>query len=286
MTSFSKKISKVVDYTLNPTCEIIRDMKLVYYTIGFNSQYLDLLHISIESLRSKNDTDILVICDESLVDKCTEKLACFNNILIEPCKDSISAMDASMKKLLIFNYNISQYNNIIYIDSDILVDLPILPILTKVEDANKLYAFAEQKENGYHATKYFSLMNYTYDDYALFAKNKIYCFNCGLFAFVNTPIMKAHFANILEMVENHKGQYHYEQSFMNVYFNKRKLINTTVINDTNCIMNINLSDMKPSYDNLAWTKFSFRGKFFHFCYSRGADIKLSEMKWWKNKYFR
>jgi len=286
MKLYNRTISRVIEHHANlppPKPDIV---DLVYYTIGFNPKYLDLLYMSIESIRNKNDIDILVICDESLLTQCTEKLACFKNVSVEQCKNSINAMDSSMKKLLIFDYDISKYSKIMYIDSDILVDLQLDQIFIKIVNAKNLYAFAEHKEYGYHATKFFSLMNYTYDDYTFFAKNKIYPFNCGLFAFVNTPIMKAHFANILDMVEKHEGEYYYEQSFMNVYFNKRKLVDTTVINDTNCIMNINFSDMKPSYDKLTWTKFSFRSRFFHFCYNQGADVKLLEMTWWKNKYFK
>ena len=240
--------------------------------------------MSIESLRTKNDTDVLIICDESLIDQCNEKLSCFKNVKIVPCKNSISAMDSSMKKLLIFQYDISKYKKIIYIDSDILVDLSIAPILYKVKDVNKLYAFAEHKEIEYHETKYFSLLDYTSEDYDFFRKSKIYTFNCGLFAFVNTLGMKEHFSNILDMVSKHTGEYYYEQSFMNVYFNKRNLVDTTVINTTNCAMNINILDMELPRTMLTWTKLYYQNKFFHFCYQQKADIKLKEMIWWKNNY--
>jgi lipopolysaccharide biosynthesis glycosyltransferase len=261
---------------------------LVYYTIGFNPKYLDLLYMSIQSLRSSNDVDIMVICDVSLIDHCTGKLSCFKNIFIQPCKSSVNVIDASMKKLLIFDYDISKYSNIMYIDSDILVDLQLEPIFSKIVSDKKLYAFAEHKEMLYHRWRHFSLLNYTNEDYDFFYKNKIYVFNCGLFAFKNTSIMKEHFANILDMISNHTGDYFcYEQPFMNVYFNKGNLVDTNVINEQNCLMNLKIDyNFMKTIPIFSWSKASYRNKIFHFSFTEGGDEKFKAMTWWKSKFFR
>jgi lipopolysaccharide biosynthesis glycosyltransferase len=188
-------------------------------------------------------------------------------------------MDSSMKKLRIFDYDISKYKKILFIDSDILVDIDLRRIFFSIVD-QKLYAFAEYKNLGFHSTKYHSLMNYTFKDYAFFKEHKIYPFNCGLFVFLNSDTMKEHFSNVLTMIDDYEGDYWYEQSFMNVYFNKLNLVDTDIINESNCAMNIDVTKLSP----LPWKWPSYRNKIFHFCYARGAENKLKEMKWWNKKF--
>ena len=115
-----------------------------------------------------------------------------------------------------------------------------------------------------------------------FAKNNIYPFNCGLFAFINTADMKKHFSNILDVIKTHTGIYYYEQSFMNVYFNRLNLTNLTVINPTNCVLGIHI-DKIPI---LILDKNKYCKKIFHFSATREADSKLREMIWWYNKFLR
>ena len=99
-------------------------MNLAYYTLGFDIKYLDLLHLSIRSLRKYNiKLDILIICDKSILDKCSSTFKEFRNVKIVSSADSLSAMNSSIKKLTIFNYNISNYKKVLFIDSDILVDI-------------------------------------------------------------------------------------------------------------------------------------------------------------------
>lgn len=256
-------------------------MELVYYTVGFNIKYLDLLRLSIFLLRKHNTTDVMVICDEYMVKECTEKLNGFKNIAIVPCENSTGAMNASMKKLRIFDYDISKYSKVLFVDSDILVDFNLNSIFNKITD-HKLYARVEHTKIIMHDTKYFSLGTYSSEDFKFFAENNIYPFNCGLFAFINTPNMKQHFSNILDVIKTHTGSYYYEQSFMNVYFNRLNLTNLTVINPTNCFMNIH-TDKFPL---LIFDKTKYRNKFFHFSATRGADDKLKDMIWWYNKFLR
>jgi lipopolysaccharide biosynthesis glycosyltransferase len=255
-------------------------MDLVYYTLGFDIGYLDLLYVSIKSLRKYNTKiDILVISDKLMVDKCTNKLTEFQNVKIVPCTDSISAMDSSMKKLRIFEYDISKYEKVLFIDSDILVDIDLSDMFSKIVD-EKLYAGIESFQYDFHTKPWHSLLNYTEEDLEFFKTNRIFVFNCGLFGFLNSYQMKTHFANILDIIKNYKGKYHYEQSFMNVYFNKRNLVNTNVINNKNYMLNINIKTLSPR----PWDWSVYRNKIFHFCYARGADNKLREMIWW-NKIF-
>ena len=256
-------------------------MDLVYYTIGFNPKYLELLYLSIQSLRNQNSQDVLIICDKSMINQCTEKLKEFSNIKIIPCSDSISAMDSSMKKLLIFNYDISKYLKILFIDSDILVNTNIRGIFNGIKN-DKLYAGAEHKSMILHKTIWHSLLTYTEDDIKFFYENKIYPFNCGLFGFVITIKMKQHFLNILEMVKNHTGHYWYEQSFMNVYFNKLNLVDTKVINDTNYMLAIEVNKLPRR--NMVWLQPKYNNKIFHFTSTQGAEAKLKDMLYWNERF--
>jgi len=249
-------------------------MNLVYYTVGYNSKYIDMLEISINSLRRYNTIDILIIADTSMVSECTKR---FKNVQIVACDDSISAMDSSMKKLQIFKYDISKYEKVLFIDSDIFVDINLDSIFSNIT-TNKLYSYAEQGNDlSWHTQVYHSLLNYTPTDLAFFKDNKIYVLNAGIFGFLNTPIMKEHFDNILELIKNHTGttNYWYEQSFMNVYFNLRNLTDLTVINNSNYIMNFDSVPIKFS-----WNSAKYRNKLVHFSIHRSADIKLSEMRRW------
>jgi len=255
-------------------------MNLIYYTIGFNIQYLELLYLSIKSLRNQNFQDVLIICDESMIDQCTEKLKEFLNIKIVPCSDSISAMDSSMKKLLIFNYDISKYFKILFIDSDVLVNTNLERIFHGIND-NKLYAGREHRSMILHNEKWHSFQTYTENDIKFFYDNKIYPFNCGLFGFITTIRMKEHFLNILEMVKNHTGHYWYEQSFMNVYFNKLNLVDTKVINDTNYMLGIEVINLPSS---TLWLQPQYHNKIFHFTSSHGSEAKLKDMLYWNERF--
>ena len=255
-------------------------MNLVYYTLGFEIKYLDLLHLSIKSLRKYNtNIDILIICDESIVDQCTETLKEFKNVKVVPCTDSVSAMDSSMKKLNIFQYNISKYKRVLFIDSDILVDIDLNGIFSNIVE-QKLYAGIESFQYDFHTKPWHSLLKYTEEDLEFFKTNRIFVFNCGLFGFLNSDEMKTHFSNILDMIETYEGEYYYEQSFMNVYFNKLNLVNTKVITHKNYMMNIDVTklSLRP------WECSVYRHKIFHFCFARGAENKLREMKWWNKKF--
>lgn len=255
---------------------------LLYYTVGFNPKYIDVLALSIRCVRRKNSHDILVICDESLVSVCEDALNGVANIRVVPCADSTDAMDSSFKKMNIHAYDISKYDKIMYIDSDILVDVDLEYFFNRIH-GGKLYAYAENFDVQSHTRKQFSLMSYTEKELGFLVLKKIGVFNAGLFGFEISRDMKTHFETIVAMKDAYEGKYYYEQSFMNVYFNLRNLMDTTLINDSNCQMNFCPKDIITS--NRIWERNRWRGKFFHFCVSPDPAIKLAEMKWWMNRFF-
>jgi hypothetical protein len=91
--------------------------------------------------------------------------------------------------------------------------------------------------------------------------------------FLNNETMKQHFDNILDMVENYEGEYYYEQSFMNKYFNLKNLTDLTVINNENCIMNFSMLYTNNNVLKFRNIRPSQIGKIIHFSVSTNNPIK-------------
>ena len=250
-------------------------MNLVYFTVGFNPDYINILYLAVKSLRKQNSVDVMVICDESLVEKCSESLKEFSNINVVSCKNSTDAPNSSMKKLQIFKYDLSKYSKILFIDSDILVGRKLDYFFDGITE-NKLYAGGEHDDMNIHLLKYHSLLNYNKENLEFFYKNKIKPFNCGFFGFLNNSVMKEHFDNILEMMRTHIGEFYYEQSFMNVYFNLKNLTDTKLINKNN--YTLGFIDNEIFHLNLIWKKQQYKNKVVHFAYCSGSKNKLYYMK--------
>jgi|GEM_PF-4745701 len=255
-------------------------MNLVYFTVGFNSDYIKLLYLAIKSLRKRNAVDVMVICDESLVEQCSNYLKEFSDIKIVPCENSTDAPNSSMKKLQIFKYDLTKYSKILFLDSDILVGRTLDYFFDGIIE-NKLYAGDEINYTTFnlHELKYHSFLNYTEENLLFFKKNQIKPFNAGFFGFLNNLEMKEHFENILEMVRTHTGHFYYEQSFMNVYFNLRNLADTKLIN----IQNYRLGFLQQEifYLNSRWKKRYDKNKIVHFAYCNGFLQKFKGMnKFW------
>ena len=208
---------------------------LVYYTVGYNDGYIQVLQISIRSLQMYSAADVLVICDESFLPKCKEILP--DGILYMTVPDSTSKEAASMHKLNIFDYpDINTYDRVLFLDSDIIVHTPLDTFFAGVRKPGILYAYTELE--GYHEHKNlcYSLLTYTLEDLLTFKLRKIQVFNAGCFLFVRCDAMKGHFAAIRNMIATHKGPFFYEQSFMNVYFNKLNATDRSVLTRANYCM--------------------------------------------------
>lgn len=209
---------------------------LVYYTVGYNRKYIDILSLSIESLRKSGyDGDVLVICDESFLNECKEKLG-DNRILYNPVSDANTPEQASMNKLRIFEYEgIGSYERLLFLDSDILVHMDVRTLFTRVTNPNVLYVYTESTDQKNHTNLMWSLETYTADDLETFNTKNIYVFNAGCFALVRNQTMKDHFLQVQYIMSQHAGRFFYEQSFMNVYFNQNNQTDRTLLTDENYI---------------------------------------------------
>lgn len=162
--------------------------------------------------------DVAVICDESMIEACRDPLP--KNVILFSGINSGSPVEASMHKVRIFDYDIMKYKAVLFCDTDILFQSSLKPILDNFKNDSILYTYTKMQDFRAHKMKYFSFNHYTEDDIALFREKNIKVFNAGTFGFAPSAIMKTHFENILKMIEDHTGEFYYEQPFMNVYFNK------------------------------------------------------------------
>lgn len=195
---------------------------LVYFTIGVNEEYVSLLELCLTSLRyfAKTPFDVLIMCDKDYM-KYVSHLGATTIFLTDENK---TPMQTSMRKVEIFQYpNIYAYDKVIYLDCDILLCDDIGKVFADITKHDMLYTFPEEVRNP-HESIFFGLQNYTKEELADLKDRGVKGFNCGQFGFRVSPEMEKHFeyvqGAILDAIEK-DVPYFYEQSFMNVYFNKR-----------------------------------------------------------------
>jgi len=203
-----------------------KNMNLIYFTVGGVPQYVKLLELCLKSLfRSSPDLkdyiEIMVMCDEDYLQYIEYlKKDYIDHIYITPKnKDHIQV---SMRKIEIFSFpDISKYDRVLFLDCDIVILEDIKPFFIEELDTNsdKLYVIPEFE---YHLQFYCfknGYRKYRTEQHNTIKKNNLKGFNCGQYLFIQNEFMKVHFENIIKLVSTHSGDYFYEQSFMNYYFN-------------------------------------------------------------------
>jgi len=203
---------------------------LIYYNVSLQDEYSQLVKVSIDKLDKSNPNlcDVLIITTEDFFQR---NFADYkrNNLFFHFVALSETSVDVSFKRFEIFDYEfISEYENILYIDSDIWVNLNLESIFNQCED-NKLYAAVEDYRFENHLRTPFCVEPYTEKDIQYFRENKIHTFNSGLFMFKSSYLMRKHFSNVLKNRELSPKKDLYDQPFLNQYFNTLNLTNTNVI---------------------------------------------------------
>ena len=226
---------------------------LIYYCLGINPKYSEILKISLKSLDSSNPNlfDVLIITDEEYYNSYLKNIERENlHYFIVPKfqnKDEVV-----FSKLKVFEWkNIVEYENIFLSDCDVLVNTNLQKLFDNCKDKNKIYAPVEDFSFDNHRRIYFSLGNYTENDIEFFKLNKIHTFNSGTIMFKVSEEMKLHFQNIRRIISGYKGDYFTEQSFLNYYFNKMNIVNNDLLdcqNNLTYIINSNFYTQK-NYEN-------------------------------------
>jgi hypothetical protein len=103
---------------------------LIYYTVSGDLKYLELLEISIKSLidLGKYKDDILIICDSNIKENININYPNLKFMLVDKVDGNLSAGN----KLRVYEYShLPKYDNILFLDSDILI----------INDINLLFKF-------------------------------------------------------------------------------------------------------------------------------------------------
>ena len=114
---------------------------LVYYNVSLKDEYSQIVKLSIEKLDKSNSNlyDVLIITTEdyfqrNFVDYKRKNL--FFHFISPP----ENVFDVTFNRFEIFDYEfVSEYENILYIDSDIWVNLNLESIFIQCVEDNKLY---------------------------------------------------------------------------------------------------------------------------------------------------
>lgn len=204
---------------------------LIYFVVGGDPSYIKLTQFCIHTLMQFNDLiedniDILVICDRTYSSIVLKSLPF---VKIHICDHNDSPMKVSMRKLEIFSYpHIHNYQNILYLDSDIVIINSLSKLWSMYLNDDIIYV---KKEDSFtwNNSYFHGLKLYTDEQITEFTNNGIMPFNAGHFLLTNSAAMKDHFDNILVLIANWKDEYFFEQSFMNHYFLLNNKYNNSVL---------------------------------------------------------
>lgn len=217
---------------------------LLYYSVGGNKDYFNLLKLSIESIFqrvSKINFDVLFIAPESWIQD-IESIKPENVVFkYHVVSDTDDGVEISKNKTKIFDFaEIGKYNKILFLDADILAARDVYHIFANSYEHEKLYVAVNKAKVTFasHYSDYHGLKHLTKDQMDAMSENNQLPFNAGQFLFLNSNKMQKHFENVNWFMNAWPGPYFFEQSFMNHYFclynltdnaklgNKVKLIST------------------------------------------------------------
>lgn len=204
---------------------------LVYYSVGIRDEYGEMIKISIDSLDRSNQEilDVLIITDQKFFNRNFSNYHREKTIfyLVE---DIESPDQICFNKVRVFEFDgVKEYSNIIYFDSDVLINYQIEDLFSRCLSDNKLYAPVEDYSIENHRRIQFGFEEYKQEDIDFFREKKIYTFNCGTFMFKNSYLMRNHFRTVYSMMVENKKKFFADQSFMNYYFNTHNLTDTRSI---------------------------------------------------------
>jgi hypothetical protein len=200
-------------------------MNLIYYTIGSNNDYVDLLELNIKSLEKFYFPDIeLLIITDTETKKIIESKIFTKFVINYKILSSVNSLnESSYNKFKIYDFDeINKYEKIIYCDTDILWNKSPYEIFNKIDNDS----FYVSNENSLMSEEWWggNLLN---DDEKLKIKtNNIMGFSAGFFAFKSN---KSYVLKEIEefMMSNIKlMNLCIEQPYFNTFLFRNNLYNT------------------------------------------------------------
>jgi hypothetical protein len=199
---------------------------LIYYTVSGDKNYLQLLNLSIESLTifGKYKGDILLICDQVIKDNITIDYPNLKFMIVDEVDKNLS----SGNKLRIYEYeNLSNYDNILFLDSDILIINDINIVFKESNLINDKFIVSSEIGLGHNnrvITNYGHAGELLTDDQKIIYKD-VPCINAGCFLFRNNKENLEILKETYNLYINGKRFDLYEQPYLNyVLLIKNKFI--------------------------------------------------------------
>lgn len=192
---------------------------LIYYTIGNNKLFIDLLKKSIHTLNKTDyDGDLLIITD--FKEEILKQIEFKNKIYFHEVNKT-NFIESSANKFKIYKFsNVNDYDKIIYCDADVLwLKNPNLLYEKIVED--KIYV-ANERHN--LSTKYYNY-NMTEEELKLINENNLKGFSAGFFGF-NKNCLEIFKILDESIINNPESATWLEQPVLCTYLFRNKLYNT------------------------------------------------------------
>jgi Glycosyl transferase family 8 len=209
--------------------EPVGKKNLIYFTINYNVDYIDLFFYCLRSIVGKDTPDLfdlLIICPPRFEKLINEFIVVHGvdlrgfKLMFHHVPEAVDGVDASMNKLKIYQFkDVDDYRNILFLDVDILAKEPISDLFKLVLEPNKLYSAIHTASAHLHNTKYHRILEYDLHKMNEFRYKGIYAFNAGQYLFVNNAQMRQHMDNVNWLASVWPGEYFFEQSYLNHYFN-------------------------------------------------------------------
>ena len=200
--------------------------KLIYYTIGNNTDYLKLLKIHIESLNNfQYDGDILIITNYQ---KEIEDLITFENNVFYMNLGESNLLNSSANKLKIYKFEkVFDYDKIIFTDIDTLwFESPDI-LFDNIKD-DKIYVVSEYEFDwALMSHEFWSGGLMTGDEIDFIKKNNIFGISGGFFA------LKISMINVIKEIDEffiknlHKASICLEQPYINTFLFRNNLYDTS-----------------------------------------------------------
>lgn len=166
---------------------------LIYACVFRSREYITLFQYLAESIASYGqvsaDTDLIVLTQPDFEEDILRVAAGIQNVSTRLLTVD-SVFESSRSKLKIFDYDLSAYSKILYLDTDVLVDGPLGKLFEIDTDPNKLYAL----EEGIVSHEFWGGETPLFD-LSLIDGNTT-AFSAGVLLFRNSPEMKQLFTEM------------------------------------------------------------------------------------------
>ena len=185
---------------------------LIYLCLFVNPNYVNLLELLLKSMKlygrvNFDTTDILIITDEELQPRIAKLGVDIGIPLKFHLITILTKWEASCARLVIFDWDeISDYDKLLYIDTDILINRDMMPMFDVDLRGDKLYAKAE----GYLGSSYWGGQFFNFDHRKRLPTWSTSKFNdwttafcAGVLMFRNSTEMKMLFGIISDHINDH-----------------------------------------------------------------------------------